>query len=174
LGKLVSFQEVKSDEGICVEAVAMVSTFFAIADESQPLSSNATCLRCAEVISQDHLAPTKKPAPASKTTPANATNNPRDVSRPSKKQPSSKLKKSKGQQGFTVEAQWKLKNYVLQKPVAFDIKDGNYKEEVYKHFLGITNDEEELQASLTVIDQRSYRLGSVASEVKRKSTTQKF
>jgi hypothetical protein len=151
-----------------------VHIFCAIVDESQPLSSNATCLRCAGVLSQDNSAPNKKPAPASKTTAANATNNPTDTSLPTHKKPTSKLKKTKGQQTFTVETQRKQQDYVLQKPVAFDIKDGNYGEEVYKHFLGITKDEEELQSSLTAIGQRSYLLGSVASVVKRKSTTQKF
>jgi hypothetical protein len=49
-----------------------VHTLCAIVDKSLPLSSNATCLLCAGVISQDDSAPPKKLAPASKTTSADA------------------------------------------------------------------------------------------------------
>jgi hypothetical protein len=105
-----------------------VHIFWAIIDESQSLSSNAICIFCAGVITSEDPAPSKKPAPTSWTAPDNGTNNPKLRSWTTKKQPSSMLKKSKAQQGFIVEGQWKLKDCVLQKPVAFDTSDKNYGE----------------------------------------------
>jgi hypothetical protein len=74
------------------------------------------------------------------------------------------------QKGFTIVGtktlKETLKSHVLLKPVAFDIKDESYGQQLYEHFLSITKDDKPLQTSLTKIGERAYLLGSVTKESK--------
>jgi hypothetical protein len=86
----------------------------------------------------------------------------------------SNIKKSTGQQGFIVEAQKRLQDPMLQKPVAFDIKDENYGKDIYQYFQATTKNAEKLQTTLNVIGDRSYLFGCVAKETKKKGSVKKI
>lgn len=86
----------------------------------------------------------------------------------------SNTKKGTVQQGFIVEAQKRLQDPMLQKPVAFDIKDENYGKDIYQYFQAMTKNAEKLQTTLNIIGDRSYLFGSVAKEAKRKGSIKKF
>ena len=158
---------------ICGQGVHILC---AVVDESQPASSNATCLICAGAISAPERlsgsVSTKKPAPTPTTTIPTTTTKQRRVALPSKKQPSSK--KRQELQCFTVDAKKSLKDGLLLKPVAFDTHDGNYGEGIYNHFRQVFNNHDDLNMCLTIIADRSYLLGSVARQGKKNGSLKKY
>jgi hypothetical protein len=102
---------------------------------------------------------------------------------PSNQQRSSKFKKSADQKRFTIVGKKTLKetlkSHVLLKPVAFDIKDESFGQQLYDHFLSVAKDDQQLQQlqhSVSKIGERAYLLGSVSKESRKQvgSISKKF
>ena len=87
----------------------------------------------------------------------------------------SKTKPTAGHQSFIVEAEKRLQDPLLQKPVAFDIADGSYGQSIYSHFQQTSRrNPEQLQSCLKIVGDHCYIYGSVARESKKKGSNQKF
>jgi hypothetical protein len=165
-----------------------VHVFCAHVDESQPLASNSTCLLCTGDVTQ-HQVLTGFEEPLHNQPQTHRHNEEVTKSKkvalppptkPSNQQRSSKLKKTNAQKGFTIVGTKTLKEtlatHVLLKPVAFDIEDESYGQQLYEHFLSMTKDDQQLQTSLTKLGERTYLLGSVTKESKNQiaSVSKKF